>query len=48
MDFTIFRQTKDIKEMVITGGGAISPILRQIFADILNVDFIVPQNIQEY
>ncbi|NLJ94348.1 MAG: xylulokinase [Clostridiaceae bacterium] len=42
-----FRQTKDIKEMVITGGGAISPILRQIFADILNVDFIVPQNIQE-
>ena len=33
--------------MVITGGGAVSPILRQIFADIFDVEFIVPENIQE-
>ena len=42
-----FRKTKNIDQLVITGGGAVSPVLRQIFADILNVDFIVPQNIQE-
>lgn len=48
-----FRQSQDsqnaksIDELVITGGGAVSPILRQIFADILNVTLLVPQNIQE-
>ena len=42
-----FRKSKQIDHMVITGGGAISPILRQIFSDILNVEFIVPENIQE-
>ncbi|MGB4609543.1 MAG: FGGY-family carbohydrate kinase [Saccharofermentanales bacterium] len=42
-----FRKSKQIERMVITGGGAISPILRQIFADIFNVEFIVPENIQE-
>lgn len=42
-----FRKTKNIDQMVITGGGAISPILRQIFADIMDIEFIVPENIQE-
>lgn len=42
-----FRKTKQIDQMVITGGGAISPILRQIFADVLDLEFLVPENIQE-
>ncbi len=42
-----FRKHCSINELVITGGGAVSPVLRQIFADILNVQFLVPQNIQE-
>ncbi len=42
-----FRKSNNIEEMVITGGGAVSPVLRQILADIMNVEFIVPENIQE-
>lgn len=42
-----FRTKEKIEEMVITGGGAKSPLLRQIFADIMGVDFFVPANIQE-
>lgn len=42
-----FRKIQNIQEMVITGGGAVSPILRQIFADVFNVKFLVPENIQE-
>ena len=42
-----FRKSRKIDELVITGGGAVSPVLRQIFADILNVSFKLPVNIQE-
>ncbi len=42
-----FRKKQTIQEMVFTGGGAISSILRQIFADVFNVKFLVPENIQE-
>ncbi|NLJ94594.1 MAG: xylulokinase [Clostridiaceae bacterium] len=42
-----FRDFTEIHDLVMTGGGAVSPVLRQIFADILDVNFIIPRNIQE-